>query len=93
MRVVLHFDAEGGWRLLTDIPGAACYCVDDNAPGDRVYRMAPAGSAAEINGLLAGEEIGSLDDGSGKSQRVRAILERGPDGRPALAVVKGGQAP
>lgn len=93
MRIVLHFDAEGGWRLLTDIPGATCYCVDDNAPGDRVYRMVQVDGAAEIDGLLAGEEIGSLDDGSGKTQRVRAVLERGPDGRPTLVLVEGGQEP
>lgn len=88
MRIVLHFDAEGGWTLLTDIPGATCYCVDDNAPSDRVYRMTDTGSAAEIDALLAGEEIGSLDDDSGQTQRTRAILERGPGGRPRLTVIK-----
>ncbi len=37
-RVMIHIDKKGGWSVKTD-SAVEIYCVDDNAPADRIYKM------------------------------------------------------
>ncbi len=37
-RVMIHIDKKGDWSVKTDSV-VEIYCVDDNSPDDRVYKM------------------------------------------------------
>jgi hypothetical protein len=93
-RIALVWADDSGFpRIVTDDPTLEIYSVDERHPDDRLYRMS-AGveqmSPAEFANLIAGE-VHHLGDKPAIEQAVRAILNLGADGKPALAVVDDGK--
>lgn len=85
------------WTADSDVPAIVAdsadldvYSVDERTPGDRVYHMGPGVTRvteAEFDRLVVGE-IFSLGDKPMVEQAIRAILERGPNEKPDLSIVK-----
>jgi high-affinity K+ transport system ATPase subunit B len=61
LRAVLHFDRYGNATILAD-GGVEVYCIDENAPDDRVYRMRDADDRGQIDALIGDGPISHADD-------------------------------
>lgn len=66
--------------------GVQLFVVDENAPGDRIYRTSGVLSVGEAAKILGTDEIGSKDDGSPANARAHAVVAY-MDGRSHLTLV------
>ncbi|GGD30918.1 hypothetical protein [Aureimonas glaciei] len=62
MKVAIHFDEDGEFRIYQSGEGVTVYVIDDRVPNDRVYQLQPASQADEIEALIGKSPIGSADD-------------------------------
>ena len=70
---IAHFDEDGNLSFKHS-PDVVFLCIDDRAPGDRVYCMDSVISDAEVKALVGGDKIGHLNDASGKTEKLRRIF-------------------
>lgn len=70
---IAHFDEDGNLSFMHS-PDVVFLCIDDRAPGDRVYCMDSVISEAEVKALVGSDKIGHLNDASGNTDKVRRIL-------------------